>query len=501
MAVRHATSGMAAALCALGLATSCADGGGTENGSFRPPPGNYVHLESDVGDYIGGGSDFTYTQADSAISIAVSGNQVNIGVQGDEYWEGAFQEPSGLTSVRPGTYAGVQRYPLHEPDRGGMVWWGWWGETRFCNTITGSFTVESVTWVEGEVTALDLSFEQHCEESAPALRGRIHWAAGDPTAPPGPVTPPEGLWDPGAAVTSGNYVHLESDAGDPVGAGGTYTYTQATAFLGVYASGSLLMVDVHGDEWWVGRFRAMTSLTELHPGYYGGLEGEPFHNPARGVLSWRSTLGACPNPEHTGWVVVDAVTYSGTVLTAIDLRFEQRCEGGAPPLRGEIHWAAGDPTAPPGPVTPPEGLWDPGAVVTSGNYVHLESDAGDWVGAGETYTYTQATADLSVTGSGNLLMVDVGGDEWWVGRFQAMSSLTDLQPGYYGNLQLYDWHNPARGGLRWWGEDRGCLTATGWFVVDSVTYSGGTLTAIDLRFEQRCDGGAPALRGKIHWAP
>ena len=28
----------------------------------------------------------------------------------------------------------------------------------------------------------------------------------------------------------------------------------------------------------------------------------------------------------------------------------------------------------------------------------------------------------------------------------------------------------------------------------------GSLTAIDLRFEQHCEGNSPALHGKIHWA-
>jgi len=38
-------------------------------------------------------------------------------------------------------------------------------------------------------------------------------------------------------------------------------------------------------------------------------------------------------------------------------------------------------------------------------------------------------------------------------------------------------------------------------VVDGVTYSGATLTSLDLRFEQHCEGLAPALHGQIHWAP
>jgi hypothetical protein len=80
-----------------------------------------------------------------------------------------------------------------------------------------------------------------------------------------------------------------------------------------------------------------------------------------------------------------------------------------------------------------------------------------------------------------------------------MSGITELQPGYYANLERYPFHNPANGGLDWIGEGRGCNTLTGWFAVDSVTYNSGTLSAIDLRFEQHCEGGPAALHGQIHW--
>jgi hypothetical protein len=57
----------------------------------------------------------------------------------------------------------------------------------------------------------------------------------------------------------------------------------------------------------------------------------------------------------------------------------------------------------------------------------------------------------------------------------------------------------VKGGLSWGFEGRGCNNLNGWFAVDSVTYNGTALAAIELRFEQHCEGLAPALRGKIHW--
>jgi len=54
--------------------------------------------------------------------------------------------------------------------------------------------------------------------------------------------------------------------------------------------------------------------------------------------------------------------------------------------------------------------------------------------------------------------------------------------------------------LDWGGAGRGCGAVSGWFVVDSVTYTGTAVTAIDLRFEQHCENAAAALHGKIRWS-
>ena len=53
------------------------------------------------------------------------------------------------------------------------------------------------------------------------------------------------------------------------------------------------------------------------------------------------------------------------------------------------------PLARSGPTRPPKNLWQPpaGATPASGNYVYLQSDAGDYIGAGATITYTQ---DVSI---------------------------------------------------------------------------------------------------------
>lgn len=297
-----------------------------------------------------------------------------------------------------------------------------------------------------------------------------------------------------------NTVELQSDAGDYIGQGQHYKYTQADAVLAVSASGNRLSIQVSGDQKWDATFQAPSSFSRLEVGKYENLQRFPFNDATKGGLHWGGEGRGCNTLQ--GWFAIDKVTYSGGTLTAIDLRFEQHCEGGASALHGEIHWDSTDKTLPPGPVNPPPAdLWQPaaGSTPASGNFVHLQSESGDYIGGGQTKTYTSSNAIFSASANGGLLTVNVNGNESWTGNFLVMNTLTSLQSGYYPGLKRYPFSNPIKGGLDWSGESRGCNTLNGWFAIDNIRYENGVLKAIDLRFEQHCEGKTPALRGKIHW--
>jgi|GEM_PF-852885 len=467
-----------------------------------PESGSYVYLDSDEGDFVGAGRAYLYTQADAVFNVSTQGGRLNVQVTGDESWDGEFEVMTPLAELLPGYYPDLQRCSFHDPTKGGL---DWSGEGRGSGTLTGWFAVDDVTYTDGALTSLDLRFEQHSEGATPALHGEIHWRADDPTQPPGPVVPiPDDLWRPaeGSVPESGSYVYLDSDTGDYIGAGGEYLYTQADALLRVTAHDGHLDVSVDGDESWDGEFETMISLSQLERGYYPDLQRCSFHNPVKGGLRW-SGEGRGSN-TLTGWFAIDSVTYVDGALASIDLRFEQHSEGATPALHGEIHWRADDPTQPPGPVVPvPDTLWRPaeGSVPESGSYVYLDSETGDYIGAGRKYLYAQANAVISVSAYGGQLDVRVTGDESWSGDFETMISLSQLEPGYYPDLQRCFFHNPVKGGLKWSGEGRASNTLTGWFAVDSVTYVDGALASIDLRFEQHSGGAEPALHGEIHWSP
>jgi len=465
-----------------------------------PVSGNYVYLQSDSGDYVGGGRTYVYTNADTQIAIASEGLAISATLSGNQNWRGDFKLPSAAGTLQAGYFKDLTRAAFSDAAVGGI---DWGGEGRGCNAIKGWVVIDKIVLVSGVLESIDLRFEQHCEGGSTALHGQIHWNKADVTAgqPTGPAPIPANLWRAaaGAVPATGNYVYLESASGDYIGAGRTYSYNQANATIKLSPSDGYLGVTVAGDQDWRGDFKAMSGMSKLGVGYYGGLGRYPFNNPVLGGLSWSGEGRGCNT--LSGWFVIDKATYNGTTLTELDMRFEQRCDSGSSALRGQLHWTATDATAPPGPVNPPPaGLWKPSTsfVPPSGNYVYLVSDAGDYIGAGRTELLTPANSTLNMTDNLTAaLRISVGG---WSGDFVGMLGLGQLQPGYYGDLQRYPFHNTARGGFNWSGNSRGCNMLTGWVVVDSVSYSLGQLTAIDLRFEQHCEGAVAAQRGVIHWA-
>lgn len=265
-------------------------------------------------------------------------------------------------------------------------------------------------------------------------------------------------------------------------------------------NGSLLNFEVWGDERWRGQFQPMSSLQELVPGYYDLNEGISL---AKGLLNWGGEGRGCSS--GAGWFVVDDSAYVAGSLTVFDARFEFRCgPAGTPALRGKIHWRIDDPAQAPGPQNPPPaGLWapPPGSVPASGDFFYVESDPGDFIGMGETHLFTRSNSTLNAaTMVDGFLVGAQDGTESFTVHFDRMVSIPRLQVGYYPNVQRVLLHNPTVAGLEVGGNSRGCTEVDGWFVIDSITHSGDTVTSIDARFEQHCNNNqAAAIRGRVRW--
>jgi hypothetical protein len=299
-----------------------------------PATGTFVYLESAPSDFVGDAKQYTYTPRNSHLSVTQANGALSVGLNGDEWWTGNFKAMNVVSRVRPGWYRDLQRWPFHNPVKGGL---DWSGDGRGCNQLVGWFAVDEITYVNGQLATLDMRFEQRCQDVpwlVGPLRGRIRWDANDSATPPGPRRIPERLWEPqdGATPAAGNYVYLASSPGDYIGGGSKQTYTTG---LSVTANQRALEIRAGG---YTGNFVAMDSIPRLKRGFYPGLQRWPFHNAALGGMNWSGNGRGCN--QLTGWFAVDQIRYDALgLLMALDMRFAQRCENVNPPLFGEVHWA------------------------------------------------------------------------------------------------------------------------------------------------------------------
>ena len=468
---------------------------------------SFVHLKSDEGDIVGMGRYYAYDLQNSAFSVEDFGPELRtyFRINGDEDWNMLLALPRSAGRIIPGSFVTVDATP--DDSLKMMISSEYFG----CNLVTGWVSVDNATYAGDQLTSLDVRFERHCEGAPPALRGQIHWIANDTNFPPGPVNPPPvGLWSaPAASIpSSGNYVYVDdSDPRDWVGHGMKAVYTPLNSVISMDASNGHVTFGVAGANSWGIGLKAMQPLTQLEPGYYA-IADKPYdqNNPSRGGMSFAGDGHVCLYVE--GWFVVDNAVYQDGVLVAFDARLQQHCDNDPGISRIQIRWRADDMTQPPGPGAPPPDLWNaPTDVVpASGNFVYLESDAGDFIGRGIRKLYTPLdsvfTPSGGITSAGNRFVMTLDATENWTGVFQAMQRLTRLEAGYYPDVIRWV-GNPATGGMDFGGEGRGCNELDGWFAIDELTYDGDTLTSIDLRFEQHCEHNAGAARahplvGKRH---
>jgi len=463
----------------------------------------FAKMQSDVGDTIGGGIDHSYTRVNSVFVLQQYDESLGLEITGTESWRMSFYKPGNLARWQPGLYVNTSGNASTYSALGGM---SISGPAGIGCGASGWIKVTAVGYTGDEVTSFDALFAEHCSDNARGVRGQLHWVANDGSRPPGPVNPPPaGLWRPaaGSMPSSGNYVYVESDAGDPIMQGATEIYTQTNSLLTVSEQNGSLGANVIGAKNFSGGLRAMAPITEVEPGYYAIDAALPAWNPANPAMSFNGDGHSC-SQVIGGWFVVDSIARNNGLLTAVDARFEQHCGNQVAALRGQIHWRSDDQSTVPGPVNPPPAdLWSPpaGAVPATGNVVYLHNDPEVGAPEGFTYTYTPLNSVLQVPGSqgpvGNRFLISVNGDETWNGEFQAMSSVTDLRAGYYGNLGNF---NPLVGGLSWYRQNGNCPNPRGWFVVDSINFNGGLMDSIVLRFEQYCGTNSAPLHGYIRWS-
>lgn len=135
-----------------------------------------IELVSDPGDYIGQGQTYSYDDTNADIRYSRNyDNGITVSIRNlpgepSDWWTLNLAAP-GNAEIAPGSYDGAIRFPFQAVDQPGL---SFSGNGRGCNTLTGSFDVLEVEYDGGgNVTALSVNFEQHCEGGTPALNGTI----------------------------------------------------------------------------------------------------------------------------------------------------------------------------------------------------------------------------------------------------------------------------------------------------------------------------------------
>jgi hypothetical protein len=150
-----------------------------------------VTMVSESGDYIGGGTERFFDDANAQLHVAEGGWAVDLQVDGGTYGESfslTFQAANGRV-LGPGWYPDAQRWPFQASGRPGMAISG---EGRGCNQIAGNFEVRDIAWSStGTLQRLWLIYEQHCEGGTRALFGEIRIGT---TSSPADVEPDGVRW-------------------------------------------------------------------------------------------------------------------------------------------------------------------------------------------------------------------------------------------------------------------------------------------------------------------
>jgi hypothetical protein len=141
------------------------------------------------------------------------------------------------------------------------------------------------------------------------------------------------------------------------------------------------------------------------------------------------------------------------------------------------------------------------AVPSSGTFLYMNSEPGDYIGQGIEQLYTSDDSTIrgsfSQDGGGFFASVIQGNyDHWWYVDIAAAPGEPLVEGSYTGALR-YPFNDGAPG-LSVSGDGRGCNTLTGQFDVNQISRaSTGELLVFDATFEQHCEGADPALFGRI----
>jgi Calx-beta domain len=137
-----------------------------------------LYFNSQPGDFVGGGQQFTLTPVDGNITAGPLDEGVQVYFQGATWWDLRFRAPYGGALI-PGVYPGARHeiFPSPADPRLSVF------TSRGCSLVTGRFSVlEAEYGPSGEVIRFAADYEQSCEGFNPPLFGSVRFNSSVPLA-------------------------------------------------------------------------------------------------------------------------------------------------------------------------------------------------------------------------------------------------------------------------------------------------------------------------------
>ena len=144
------------------------------------------------------------------------------------------------------------------------------------------------------------------------------------------------------------------------------------------------------------------------------------------------------------------------------------------------------------------GVAAPAQAVTSLTAFTLDSEPGDIIGGGQTFTFTSTNATITATGDDTALTMTVSDGTHSFSADLAAPTGTTFTPGTtYPTTRSGDGTNA---GLDVTGDGNTCSTSTGTMTVHEITLDvSDAIATLAVTYEQHCNGATPALFGELRF--
>jgi len=137
------------------------------------------------------------------------------------------------------------------------------------------------------------------------------------------------------------------------------------------------------------------------------------------------------------------------------------------------------------------------SIAQAGIDVQLNSSAGDYVGSGLSYQYSDSDSTISLAADADRVSVTINqassGQNWNL-NFKTPGDF--VADGYFAALR-YPVQGPLAPGLSVTGNGRGCNQIAGRFVVHEVVVSNNVVQQLAVDFQQHCDASSGPLTGSV----